>query len=95
MMAMRFVITAFLALLLWGSASFAAGDAGIPKWIPAVSLLIVGVVIQLVYAHLVPLEAMGREFFSESSAPPARPSSIAIVSAACILKMHVFRQFLR
>ena len=50
---MRFVITVFLAFLLWGSASFAAVDAGIPKWIPAICLLIVGVVIQLVYAHLV------------------------------------------
>lgn len=50
---MRFVITVFLAFLLWGSASFAAVDAGIPKWIPAICLLIVGVIIQLVYAHLV------------------------------------------
>ena len=50
---MRFVITVFLAFLLWGSASFAAVGAGIPKWIPAICLLIVGVVIQLVYARLV------------------------------------------
>jgi hypothetical protein len=50
---MRLIITVFLALLLWGSASFAAGAAGIPKWIPAICLLIVGVVMQLVYARLV------------------------------------------
>lgn len=43
---MRLVVTAFVALLLWGYTSFTAGDAGIPKWIPAVCLLIVGIVIQ-------------------------------------------------
>lgn len=50
---MRSVITLFLALLLWGSASFAASDAGIPKWIPAACLLTVGIAIQFVYARLV------------------------------------------
>ena|SRR3989304_3977370 len=50
---MRLVITLFLALLLWGYASFSAGDAGFPKWIPAVGLLIVGIILQLAYARLV------------------------------------------
>jgi hypothetical protein len=50
---MQLVITVFLALLLWGSASFAAANAGIPRWIPAICLLIVGVIIHLVYARLV------------------------------------------
>jgi len=50
---MRFVTAAFLALLLWGYASFSAGDAGLPKWIPAAGLLAVGVMLQLVYVRLV------------------------------------------
>jgi dipeptide/tripeptide permease len=50
---MRFVITGFLALLLWGYASFSAGDVGLPKWIPAVCLAVIGLIVQLVYARLV------------------------------------------
>ena len=50
---MRFVITVFLAVLLWGYASFSAGDTGLPKWIPAVGLALVGLIAQLVYARLV------------------------------------------
>jgi hypothetical protein len=50
---MRFVITAFLALLLWGYGSYWTDDAGLSKWIPAAGLLAVGVILQLVYARLV------------------------------------------
>lgn len=50
---MRFVITGFLALLLWGCASFFAADVGITKWIPAVCLALTGLIVQLVYARLV------------------------------------------
>jgi len=50
---MRFVVTAFLALLLWGYASFSAADAGLPKWVAAIGLLIVGIALQRVYARLV------------------------------------------
>ena len=50
---MRFIITVFSALLLWGFASFSAGESGLPKWVPAVGLLLVGLIVQVVYARLV------------------------------------------
>ena len=50
---MRFFITVFLALFLWGYASFSAGNVGLPKWIPAVCLALVGLIVQLVYTRLV------------------------------------------
>lgn len=50
---MRFVITVFFALLLWGFASFTAGGAGLPKWVPVIALLLVGIILQLVYTRLV------------------------------------------
>lgn len=52
---MRFVISALLALLLWGYTSFSATAAGLPKWIPAAGLFAVGIILQLVYARLVNL----------------------------------------
>lgn len=50
---MRFAVTVILALLLWGYASFSAGNAGISRWIPAVCLVFVGLIGQLIYARLV------------------------------------------
>ena len=50
---MRFAVTVFVALILWGYAGFAADRAGLPKWIPAVALVLVGVILQRIYALLV------------------------------------------
>ena len=50
---MRFAITFLLAMLLWGYASLATDDAGIPKWISVVGLLFVGIVLQLIYTRLI------------------------------------------
>jgi hypothetical protein len=50
---MRFIITTFLALLLWGSASFSATDVGLAKWVPAIGILLLGIVVQVLYSRLV------------------------------------------
>jgi len=50
---MRFFITVFLAIMLWGYTSFSACDAGIPKWITATGLALTGFIVQHVYARLV------------------------------------------
>jgi len=50
---MRFVITVFLLFILWGYSSFVTADFGIPKWLTAFALLLLGVFMQLIYAPLV------------------------------------------
>lgn len=51
--AMRLAATVCLAILQWGYVSTAMPGLGIPKWIAAVVLLIVGIALQLTYARLV------------------------------------------
>lgn len=50
---MRFIITGFFSLLLWGFVSFYSIDIGLPKWIAAICLVIIGITVQIIYAHLV------------------------------------------
>lgn len=50
---MRVLIVLFLGLVLWGSASFAAQEAGASKWFAAFGLATIGVILQVTYARLV------------------------------------------
>lgn len=50
---MRTLIVLFGGLVLWGLISFQLEDVGLPRWLAAVALTMLGLVLQLSYARAV------------------------------------------